>query len=245
MIASLGMYDRPETAAANDAFWAGINSHLGYGPERLDRTSAFMDIWQSPDLVFSQTCGMPYRLGLHETVQLVGTPDYGIKGTEAGYYFSALVVRRDDSDDVTDYKDRTLAYNGPTSQSGWAAPQNHAKGLGFQFEKLFCSGGHAASAAAVADGRADIAALDAVTWRMACEYEDFGAKLKVIETTIPTPGLPYITASGRDADAIFDAVEYTIDGLDSNHRHTLGINGIVRIIPKIYLDVPSPAPPNQ
>jgi hypothetical protein len=245
MIASLGMYDRPETEAANDAFWTGIKNHLGYGPERLNRTSGDMEVWQSPQLVFSQTCGMPYRLGLHETVQLVGTPDYGINGTKPGYYFSAFVVRREDGDDVAAYKDRTLAYNEPASQSGWAAPQNYAQGLGFQFEKLFCSGGHVASAKALLDGRADIAALDAVTWRMICDYDDWGGKLKVIKTTIPTPGLPFITASGRDADGIFDAVECAIDGLGSGPRETLGLIGLVRIDPKIYLDVPTPAPPNH
>ncbi|MGR3291710.1 MAG: phosphate/phosphite/phosphonate ABC transporter substrate-binding protein, partial [Paracoccaceae bacterium] len=69
MIASLGMYDRPETAASNDALWAGIRKNLGYGPQHLDRTTTPMQVWQSPDLLFSQTCGMPYRSILRDSVQ--------------------------------------------------------------------------------------------------------------------------------------------------------------------------------
>ena len=37
MIAYLGMYDRPETAAANSAFWAAIRANLGQGPDALQR----------------------------------------------------------------------------------------------------------------------------------------------------------------------------------------------------------------
>ena len=44
MIALLGMYDRPETSGANDAFWSLIRSNLGYGPERLTRG---VDVWQA------------------------------------------------------------------------------------------------------------------------------------------------------------------------------------------------------
>lgn len=240
MIASLGMYDRPETAAANDALWAGIWRVLGYGPEYLDRTTAEMDIWQSPDLVFSQTCGMPYRLGLHETVQLVGTPDYGFADVPAGYYYSVFVVRKDDDSDLADYQDRILAYNEPTSQSGWAAPQNHVFGLGFQFEKLLRSGGHIASAHAVANRTADIAALDVVTWRLMCTYDALANDLKVIQTTSPTPGLPFITGPKSDTSAILSAAIAARDTLSAEHQKILGIRKIVSIDTAIYLSVRTP-----
>jgi len=243
MIASLGMYDRAETAGANDALWAGIRKNLGYGPPELDRTSPVMDIWQSPDLLFSQTCGMPYRLGLHALVQLVGTPDYGIPDTAPGYYYSVFLVRTDDADDLADYHHRVFAYNGPTSQSGWAAAQNHVFELGFQFENLFCSGGHLASAAAVASGRADVAALDAVSWRMICEHDAGAGDLKAISKTMPTPGLPFITAAGRDAGAIYDAAELAIDRLHDSHRQALGISGMTRIDAADYMGVRNPATP--
>ena len=64
MIASLGMYDRTETAAANDRLWAGIRDGLRArgiaAPEALTRgDGAYWPAWQAPDLVLSQTCGFP------------------------------------------------------------------------------------------------------------------------------------------------------------------------------------------
>ncbi len=243
MIASLGMYDRAETAQANDALWDRVRQNLGYGPEALDRTTACWDIWQSPDLLLSQTCGMPYRTKLHGQVQLVGTPDYGLPDVAPGYYYSVLLVRNGDATDVTAYQDRTLAYNGPSSQSGWAAPQNHARELGFCFGQHLCTGGHLASAVAVANGDADIAALDAVTWLMICQYEDIAKRLTVIGRTACTPGLPLITANSQDAGMILAAIRSAIVEIGPKHRKTLHLDGIVNIPAASYLEVPTPAAP--
>ncbi|MGR3344229.1 MAG: phosphate/phosphite/phosphonate ABC transporter substrate-binding protein [Paracoccaceae bacterium] len=243
MIASLAMYDRAETAAANDALWDRIRQNLGFGPEALDRTTAFWDIWQSPELLLSQTCGMPYRTKLHGHVKLVGTPDYGLPDVAPGYYYSVLLVRVGDATDVADYQDRTLAYNGPTSQSGWAAPQNHARELGFCFTQHLRSGGHLASAVAVANGNADIAALDAVTWLMICQYEDIAKRLTVIGRTACTPGLPLITSNSQDAGVILAAIRSAIGEIGPEHRKTLHLKAIVSIPAASYLDVPTPAAP--
>ncbi len=243
MIASLCMYDRAETAAANDALWDRIRRNLGYGPAALDRSTAIWDIWQSPDLLLAQTCGMPYRTRLHGHVQLVGTPDYGLPDTAPGYYYSVLLARVGDDGDVPAYRNRTLAYNGATSQSGWAAPQTHARGLGFRFERLFCSGGHRASAVAVIEGDADIAALDALSWLMICEYEDLASKLMVIDKTAPTPGLPLITANSRDAGAILAAVRAAVGEIGAVHRKTLHLKDVVSIPAEAYLAVATPAAP--
>ena len=51
MIASLPMYDRPETAAANDRLWQGVRERLGQGPEHLTRGGDLWAQWQSPDLI--------------------------------------------------------------------------------------------------------------------------------------------------------------------------------------------------
>ena len=64
MIASLGMYDRAETSAANDRFWALIRDNLRdageSAPDALTRgADAYWTAWQSPELSFSQTCGVP------------------------------------------------------------------------------------------------------------------------------------------------------------------------------------------
>jgi hypothetical protein len=68
VIAALPMYDRPETRAATDRFWELTRDALSLrgidAPEALTRDRDPWDIWQAPDLVLAQTCGLPYRSGL-------------------------------------------------------------------------------------------------------------------------------------------------------------------------------------
>ncbi len=244
MIASLPMYDRDETAQANDRFWQGIRTKLGYGPKALTRDCDAASDWLNPDLLLSQTCGYPYRAGLHGKVSLVGTPDYGLPDCPPGYYYSVMVVRADDPrNDLPAFADAPMAYNSASSQSGWAAPQNHAAGMGFCFSNTVATGGHHASARAVAEGRADIAAIDGLTWELLARYDDFAKGLRIVDRTNPTPTLPYITALRRDADAIYTAISRAIEGLSPQDRDVLHLKGLVAIPAGDYLSVPNPAAP--
>ncbi|NOX74520.1 MAG: phosphate/phosphite/phosphonate ABC transporter substrate-binding protein, partial [Alphaproteobacteria bacterium] len=133
-----------------------------------------------------------------------------------------------------------FAYTHKTSQSGWAAAQTHVAALGFQFQNLWASGGHLASARGVVNGDADITGLDAMTWRLIQRYEGFADELRVIAVTDPTPGLPYITALDMDGDMMFDAVSGAIDDLDAESREILCLKGLVRIPVAEYLAVQNP-----
>lgn len=246
MIASLPMYDRPETRHAHDRYWQAIRAHLGEGPVALTRDGDLWQHWLSPDLIFSQTCGYPFRAELHDKVTLVGTPDYGLPGCPPGHYNSVLVARADDARDTLEaFADARFAYNEALSQSGWAAPQTHAKIRGFLFRDLVQTGGHRASAMAVAEGRADVAAIDALTWELLRRHEGVTDMLRVVERTSPTPVLPYITARGRDGAAHLHAVRAAIADLDAADREALHLKGIIAIAPEAYLAVPSPESPDQ
>lgn len=252
MIASLGMYDRPETAAANDRLWANIRDGLRAeginAPDALTRGErAYWDAWQSPDLIFSQTCGFPYRAKLHDHVTLIGTPDYGLPGCPPGHYNSVFVARRDDPrSTLEDFSHAPFAYNEDLSQSGWAAPQNHAAAHGLHFPPSLQTGGHRLSALAIAESRADLAAIDALTWELLTQYEPFAANLKEIaRTEPPTPVLPYITAKGADAALYFRVTAAAIAALSAADRATLHLRGLIRIPAESYLAVPTPPSPEQ
>lgn len=244
MIASLPMYDRLELRAATDSFWQAIRQALGHGPDPLTREGDSWDQWESPDLLLSQTCGYPYRARLHGKVQIVGTPDYGLEGCGPGEYRSVFVARKDDPrNDPAEFAAARFAYNEPMSQSGWAAPGAYAGSRGFAFTDTRRTGSHIASARAVAEDQADLAALDAQSWRLMQRYDTFADKLHVIAATPPTPALPFITANGQDADEIFDALLSAFKALPTETRDALDLRGIVRIPPEAYLAVPTPAPP--
>lgn len=240
----LGMYDMPAVQPANTRFWHAIQAHLGDGPVDLDRDGDFWEIWQSPDLVLAQTCGLPYRTRLHDAVTLIGTPDYGLPDCPPGFYYSALVVRADASgSDVTDFDGSIFAYNESMSQSGWAAPTAHLTAAGVSFRSLVQTGAHAASAQAVVDGQADMAGLDALTWALLQDHWDQASQLRVIATTAPTPGLPYITAKTRDPAPIAAAIRAAINGLPPADRSALHLKGLADIPKSAYLAIPNPPSP--
>ncbi|MGV6805971.1 MAG: phosphate/phosphite/phosphonate ABC transporter substrate-binding protein [Ruegeria sp.] len=239
----LGMYDMPALQPANDRFWASIHAHLGEGPAHLTRDRDFWEIWQDPDLVFAQTCGMPFRTQLHGKVHLVGTPDYGLPGCPPGYYCSVFVARTDDDRPLAKLTAGVFAFNEALSHSGWASPVTHLAGLGLAPGQMTQSGGHARSAQAVADGKADYAALDALTWKLLVEHTDISRALRPVATTAPTPALPYITALRRDPTVVASAVRNAIGDLSAEDRRTLHIRGLIDIPPDRYLAVPNPPAP--
>ncbi|MDF3415385.1 PhnD/SsuA/transferrin family substrate-binding protein [Sulfitobacter sp. M57] len=245
MTASLMMYARPELEAANNAYWAALREALSARgidtPAKLDNARDTYDLWLSPDLVFSQTCGMPYRTRLADHVTLIGTPDFALEGCPAGFYNSVVVVRANDSRETPEaFADARFVFNQACSQSGFAAAYFWAREHGFWFNNRRASGGHVQSARMVADGAGDIAVLDAQTWRLIQRFDRFAKALRVIDTTAPTPGLPYIAAKDADQQVMFNAVSEAIAQLDSAHRTALDLKGLIAIPQTAYLAVENP-----
>ena len=230
MIASLPMYDRAETAAANDRLWALIRDALRAGdvaaPEALTRTGDLWDHWRDPALVLSQTCG------------------YGVEGCAPGHYRSVLVVRADDPRDALPaFAGARLAVNDALSQSGWGAVWAHAAAAGVPLAPVGPTGAHRRSAMAVAEGRADIAAIDAVTWRLIARHDALATALRILDHTEPTPGLPWIAAAGADADRMRPALAEAVAALNAADRETLGLKGLAVIDADAYRALPVPPAP--
>jgi hypothetical protein len=243
------MYAWPEMSDAYDRYWGLVRDQLRQADVSApDTLSCFEDEsspWLRDDLLLGQTCGFPYRHGLHDKVQLVGTPDYGVPGCSPGCYRSVFVTRRTDSAaDPADFADSRFVCNHRGSQSGYAAPLVFASDNGFTFSQCQESGSHRSSARMVAEGAADIACIDAVSWRLMERYDAFASELTVIAETTENPGLPYITALSNDRALLFDAVAGAIGELGPDDRQALGLCGIVYIPPEDYLAVRDPVDMN-
>ena len=245
-VAAFPMYNRPELRGAFDALWAATRDRLMAAgvaaPASLTEvTGDLMAFWQRPDLLLSQTCGMPFRHVLKDKVTLVGTPDFGLPDCPPGYYRSALIVRTEDPrQTLAEFAGATFACNETMSQSGYAAPLVAAQAAGTRFGPLRLSGAHALSARMVARGDADIAGIDAVSWRHMCRFDRWTDGLRVLGWTRPTPGLPLITAFAPLAPILFDSVQAAVAGLDPALRDALTLRQIVRIPAAAYLEVPDP-----
>ena len=238
------MYDWPEVRAETDALWAVLRDALRErgldAPEALDRDTPLQALWRDPALCLAQTCGLPFRLGLHEHVALVGTPDHGVEGCAPGFYCSVLVARKDDTrPSFAAFAGAVAAFNAPDSQSGWAALAAAAEGASF-FARRVETGSHRASIRAVASGEAAIAAIDAVTWRLALRHEPAARALRVLGRTAPVPGLPLVTA-GRHDPAPYAAAAR--QALASPEARALGIAGLVAIPKAAYLALTLPPAP--
>ena len=242
-LATLPMYDWPEVRVHTDRLWAAMREAIRdaglRAPELLDRTIPLEKAWIDPGLVLGQTCGMPYRRRLHDRVTLIGAPDYGVEGCPPGFYRSFLVVRRDDArEELSAYANADFAFNAPDSESGYAALMRTVEPLAREapfFGRAHRTGSHAGSICAVAYGEAEIAAIDAVTWRFAVRFEPSARRLRVLSATKPTPGLPYICARGLDAGTMAVAVEAGLAALAPEERKHLGIRGFVQLSPADYL----------
>ena len=241
MIAALPMYDRPEIRWANETFWAHIRDALRgmqiAAPDALTGDGDPWAIWQDPGLVLAQTCGLPFRARLHDKVALVATPDYGLPGCPPGYYNSVIIARPG----PLPHRPR-LAINDPLSQSGWAALATWIAAQDIAPGPVTVTGAHAASARAVADGLADLAAIYAQTWRLLLRHANADPALAIARTP-PTPGLPLITAIGHAPGDIAKAVAQGLAVLDLKARAALDLQGIVQIDKAAYLAQPLPPVP--
>ena len=234
-LAFLPMYDVSGTRPAAEALWSALRDALRAegiaAPDTIDRSPSRLDGWSRRDLVLGQTCGLPYISTLADRVTLLGAPDYAVEACPPGFYRSALVVRADDRrTDVGAFFGSTFALNGFDSQSGYAAALSHiapwAKDGRF-FGRAVKTASHKASMEAVGAGAADMASIDAVTWRMSIGREAVTDRLRVLALTEPTPGLPFIARAGAPLEASRRAIERALSDLPTA-ADAFGIVGFVR-----------------
>lgn len=211
-IASLPMYNPAEAPGASAALWSGLARHFRRAgvtdvPDRLLENPAIPDHWFSPQLLFSQTCGYPLTHALKGRVQIVATPCYDAEGCDGSSYCSFVIVPSDSpATSPADLRGRRVAFNTPDSQSGMNtlralfAPLSDGKTF---FGEVIETGSHAASLAAVAAGKADVAAVDCVSFELFRRHGRGDTKtVRVLCRTDNAPNLPFITAGNASPELI-------------------------------------------
>jgi ABC-type phosphate/phosphonate transport system substrate-binding protein len=175
-------------------------------PNELD----YHKLWLHPALLFAQTCWGPMELGLSSHVQVVGQPSYdAYEGGQGELYSSALVMRTGEGPEARSPADgkallpldlirgKRFTFNGLDSMSGIIALTRDLQAVGESldiFSARSASGGHRASIVAVAEGTADIAAIDCESWALAQRFEPAARKIAIVGWTARRKGLPFITA---------------------------------------------------
>lgn len=203
-LACLPMYDWPETRGQVDLFYSLLCGLVPELPETLSRPDSAAELhrlWRDPALLLGQTCWGPLRAGLADHVAVLAQPRYDdVTGGQGMFYRSAIVLREEGGCPVPATPDACLpqglerlrpAINAPDSLSGAIAL---TEDLGVPLRAPLVTGSHRASIRAVADGRADYAAIDCRSWALALMHEPAARRLTVAGWTAQRPGLPFITS---------------------------------------------------
>ena len=174
-------------------------------------------LWRHPGLVFAQTCWGPLEQGLADHVRVVGQPDYSaFQGGDGIYYRSAILMRRNGHDgdvnvpehsgpsfDAAMLRNRRFTYNGSDSMSGLLALRRDLVALGALkgeadfpdfWSETSISGAHRQSVINLAEGKADVAAIDCRTLDLCRRFEPALKDLRIAGWTARRKGLPYITS---------------------------------------------------
>ena len=180
MIAALPWYDLPEVAGALDAFWSRWAGAIGVSVG-LTRARGCYEIAAAPDLLVTQVCGVAIG-GL----EVVGTPVFEVPGCRGPLYSSHVVVRSGER-----LRDGLrAAANDPRSWSGYHVLRT----LGLRFRSVDVTGAHTASVDAVRSGRADVAAIDAVTWALLERWRPGALRgLSIVGCTELAPAPPWVS----------------------------------------------------
>lgn len=275
MIASLPMYDGQATGWLYDELWHDLRDALRAqgieAPDELTRSGDPWADWQDPGLLISQTCGLPFRAKLHETLTLVAAPalwvpDFYVPASAdrpaegpvpcpPGRYYSIVVAHKNDNRrEFKEFDGAHLAYNDALSQSGWGLLAQLCDAEGVSFGRATRTGAHRASALAVVKGRADIAAIDVATWFGPLSTDRWTKDLRVVTRTPQSPALPFVTAFPDLKDALFQTLQsvmaYRFDGSKGlpSLQDALNIapEGVVPARLDDYLAIPlPPAPPPE
>lgn len=253
--AGLPMYDFPEIAEATDAWWSGLAAAFHRAgvpgvPDRRYRPNDPAALWANSSLLFAQTCGFPLTHAFAGKLTPIGTPCYRAEGCSGSFYRSVVVVGRDRAGTaLEEFRGAVTAVNQPDSQSGWNALAALAAPLardGRFFGDVRLTGGHAASLAAVAEGAADLAAIDAVTFALLGRYRSQAvAGVRTLTVTEPAPGLPYVTRADMPEDVqvrlSMGLAEAAADPALADVREALLIEGVEFLDMAAYAAIPAMA----
>jgi ABC-type phosphate/phosphonate transport system substrate-binding protein len=247
LIASLPMYDFPWIAAANDALWASIAARLSEAgvraPKGLTRGGDLATLWRHSGLIFGQTCGYPYVTALKETVTLIAAPEYSFPGCEGASHRSFLICQAADPRRALDeFRGRVAALNAYDSNTGMnlfrATIAPIAGGAPF-FSSIALTGSHQASVAAIAEGKADLASIDCVSFALLeRRHPKLVDRVAIVAESPPSLCLPFIASARLPAPTIAAVREALFTALaDPNLadvRVTLGLTGARFTTPSDY-----------
>ncbi|SAK58282.1 ABC phosphate/phosphonate transporter, periplasmic ligand binding protein [Caballeronia calidae] len=248
-IAALPMYNVTPALAADwrtllERVRERLAEWLGARGDTLGIVDAGPDLtafWLRDDVLLSQTCGYPLVHALANRVRLVAAPDFDVPGCENGTYRSVIVAGAHvAATSIEACRGLRAVYNDDDSNSGMNLFRHAVAPFALDgrfFASVTKTGAHLASLRALAESRADIAAIDCVTFAYAqAHLPELAGAVRVIGTTADASALPFIASTRVPHDAIDTLFQALADSLaqDAALARRLRLRGFVRRTPTDY-----------
>ena len=232
--AELLMYVAPAAVQqANQQWLARIFERLDLNRRNADHLD-LQGLWLAPELLVTQTCGYPLMTQLCGKVRVIGRPRYELAHSSQGEHCSLLLTRDDNPrTQLVDFYDSRGVINGHDSNSGMNLLRERLAPLqrdGRFFASVGISGAHRESLRWLREGRADLAAIDSVTYDYLARFApEEVAGLRIVTHSAPSPTLPFIGPlhlSDEQAAHIREVMNQALQDLP-HVVETLGIQAVL------------------
>lgn len=205
--AELLMYVAPEPIQqANQQWLTRILERLELRRLNADHLD-LPGLWLAPELLVTQTCGYPLMTQLLGQVRVIGRPRYELPHSSHGEHCSLLLTRDDNPHHaLADFYNSRGVINGHDSNSGMNLLRERLAPLqrdGRFFASVGISGAHRESLRWLREDRADLAAIDSVTYDYLARFASSEvAGLRIVAHSAPSPTLPYIGPKGLSDEQV-------------------------------------------
>lgn len=206
--AELLMYAAPALIRqANEQWLAHIFGLLGLDRRNADHLD-LPGLWLAPQLLVSQTCGYPLMTQLRGQVRVIGRPRYALPHSRDGEHCSLLLTHdANPRRALADFYNSRGVINGHDSNSGMNLLRERLAPLqrdGRFFASVGISGAHRESLRWLREDRADLAAIDSVTYAYLARFAPQEvAGLRIVAHSALSPTLPYIGPLGLSDEQVF------------------------------------------
>ncbi len=187
------------------------------GNQKIElRFDSDQSLLRDPGLFFGHTCGYPLMWHLKDQVTPFCVPVFNASGSDGKLYSSRFIVAANSAIEALDgCRGKVAAMNAADSNSGmnvlrYAVAKYNPSGP--FFSRVVQTGGHLPSLEAVADGTADVAAIDCVSYQLIQDHwPELVDQVRSIGFSVKTCGLPFVLPRSSIPDT---DLELLVDNLN-------------------------------
>ena len=204
--------------------------------DRLDENLVFdtaESVLRDPGMFIGHTCGYPLMKHLQDAVTPFCVPVFNVSGVEGNLYSSRFIVAAESNiGSLAECAGRIVTINNRDSNSGMNVLRHAIAKLnpaGPFFTSVISSGGHLQSLTAVAEKRADVAAIDCVSFQFIEDrWPELTTQVRSIGDSVKTCGLPLVLPNANlpstDTQQILAALNEALKQVNPRFRQQLHLS---------------------